>query len=226
MAKKATPKKPAKKPAATRRGSPATSRRAKVSPGDPISQRAYADSRRARNLVGKSHAAVRKAITTGRLKDSLVRHGKSFRIIPDLADLEWDAKTDPNQQRESPEDQPPVGAQGGLFDDEETKNRRASATSNIAVHRAAREEQLARKTAIEVGVLEGSIADYTTTYEEVFNILRGVRDRIFALKPKLSATFAGETERHKIGLIMDKEFNAAFTEVSDELHKRASAEKR
>lgn len=140
--------------------------------------------------------------------------------------MEWDSKTDPNQQRIEPETTIPTGPDGGLFNDAATQERRQTATSSIAVHRAAREEQLARKTAIEVGIMERSIADYEATYQEVFDILRGVRDRIFALKPKLSATFAAETNRHKIGVMLDAEFNAAFEEISNELYRRAGKEKR
>lgn len=54
--------------------------------GGPLSQRAYAARR------GVSHMAVQRAIKAGRLKECLNDGGQI--VDPDLADREWDQKTD------------------------------------------------------------------------------------------------------------------------------------
>lgn len=65
---------------------------------DPLSLRAYAAWRKNRGLPGGSLEAVRKAIRSGRLVDSVVSIDGVKKIAdPEAADREWAANTDPSR---------------------------------------------------------------------------------------------------------------------------------
>lgn len=139
----------------------------------PLSLRAYAKRR------GVSAEAVSKAITAGRLRESVILIGGAPKIgNPELADREWDANTRPRV------DHPPPPSR---------EQSRAAATAALAAgevpdyndSRAIREAHAARREAALADMAEIDVSERRGELVSVEDARRDVYDKFTIVKTKL-----------------------------------------
>jgi hypothetical protein len=158
-----------------------------------LSLRAYAKHR------GVSHAAVQKAIRSGRITanaDGL--------IDSDQADAEWNAKTRPRQQRARsvpPATREPAEAPvaGGL---------------DYFRARAIRENYLARLAKIEFEEKTAKLISRDEVQVAAFTKARTVRDNLLNIPDRLAAMLAAEGDADKVHQILTGEIRKALDELA------------
>lgn len=174
--------------------------RARKPQGGGISGRAYARRR------GVTHAAVQKALRTGRI--TALADGT---IDPERADAEWGANTDETKPRNSVSGDPrhrripgeppaPAGSAGGP----------GGAPAAYTVARAMREGYLARRAKRELEQLEGSLVRADEVKAEAFAAGRRVRDAILAVPDRLAPVLAGCDDERQVHQLLTAELRAAL----------------
>ncbi len=146
----------------------------------PVSLRAYA------RLRGVSPEAVSKAITDGRLRESVTRVRGAPKIAdPELADREWAANTQP--RGDDPAAPATAGAAGGLADYHTSRSIREAAA-------ARRETALAELAELELAERRGELipaesarADVIAAFSLVKTCLLAVPSRVGQQLPDLAA---------------------------------------
>lgn len=185
-------------------------RKSKSKP-EPISLRAYAKRR------GVSAEAVSKAITAGRLKESVVRVGGAPKISdPDLADQEWGANTQPRADvkrggksidAKQLAEAERVAAEGGIPSYEMSRAIREWAA-------ARREVALADMAEIDVEERRGELVGVEQAREEVVERFTVVRTKLLGLparvKQRLSHIIAADV------LVIDDLVREALEELADD----------
>lgn len=157
----------------------------------PLSQRAYAARR------GVSHMAVQRAIKAGRLKDCLNDGGQI--VDPELADREWDRKTDlsraPMYVREHAASRAPA-APGAAAppDDGEVVPDMADASAREKHWRAKLAELKFKEAAGELVPAAGVRSELEGVFRSCRTRLLGIPSRARQLLPGLSVADVGKLE--------------------------------
>ena len=157
-----------------------------------LSLRAYAKHR------GVSHAAVQKALRSGRITanaDGL--------IDSDQADAEWNAKTRPRQRRARPA---PIVRQ-------EPAEAPAAGIDYFRA-RAIRESYLARLAKIEFEEKTGKLVSRDEVQVAAFTRGRTIRDNLLNIPDRLAATLAAEADADRVHQILSAEIRQALEELS------------
>lgn len=155
-----------------------------------------------------SHEAVRKAVKVGRLSKSVVfgPTGKA-RLMPDLADQEWDTNTDKAQQRipavPPPRPEPPP--------DQDQSNEPRAATFQQA--RTLREAYMARLAKLEFEEKSGKLVQVEAVKNEAFKVARIVRDNLLNIPDRVAGELANETNQFKIHQRLSHEIRRALEEM-------------
>jgi len=193
-----------------------------------VSLRAYARSRRERGLPGGTHAAVRKAIAAGRLERAVVvREGKPS-IEPELADAEWERRTDATMSR-GPEQSgdPTAGRPGGSLDDAPAFEARASSDSGVAEQ--ARRAQAVRLTfqaklaELEYRQRSGELVRAEDVRLEQSRAARAVRDRLRALPDSSASLLAAETDPHRVRALLSAQIDRILADLARQLREPEGA---
>jgi len=158
-----------------------------------LSLRAYAKHR------GVSHAAVQKAIRSGRIATNA-----DGLIDSERADAEWNAKTRPGQRRTktasaTPSEQAEVPAAAGL---------------DYFRARAIRENYLARLAKIEFEEKTAKLISRDEVQVAAFTKARTVRDNLLNIPDRLAATLAAESDADKAHQILTGEIRKALDELA------------
>ena len=143
----------------------------------PLSLRAYA---KRRNV---SAEAVSKAITAGRLRESVVQVGRQPKIAdPELADREWEANTRPRVDRPPPAPAPLAPAPDDVAN-----------VPDYFVSRARREAAAARREAaqaelseLEVAERKGELVSVAKAREDVIAKFTIVRTRMLGVPSRVA----------------------------------------
>jgi len=157
-----------------------------------LSLRAYAKHR------GVSHAAVQKAIRSGRITTNA-----DGLIDSDQADAEWSAKTRPRQSRAKPA---PVATR------EPTEAPVAGLDYFRA--RAIRENYLARLAKIEFEEKTAKLISRDEVQVAAFTKARTVRDNLLNIPDRLAATLAAEADADRVHQILTGEIRKALDELA------------
>lgn len=158
-----------------------------------LSLRGYAKHR------GVSHAAVQKAIGSGRITvnaDGLIDSAQ--------ADAEWNANTRPGQRRSK---QAPVVVR-------EPAEAPASAGLDYFRARAIRENYLARLAKIEFEEKTAKLISRDEVQVAAFTKARTVRDNLFNIPDRLAATLAAEADADKVHQMLTTEIRKALDELA------------
>jgi len=158
-----------------------------------LSLRAYAKHR------GVSHAAVQKAIRSGRISanaDGL--------IDSESADAEWNAKTRPGQRR---------GKQAQTTSKEPAEAPVAGGLDYFRA-RAIRENYLARLAKIEFEEKTAKLISRDEVQVAAFTKARAVRDNLLNIPDRLAATLAAESDADKAHQILTGEIRKALDELA------------
>lgn len=189
-----------------------------MSSGRFLSARAYGRSRRARELPGGSHTAVRKAIASGRLVESLREVAGAVLIDPDVADQEWDQNTAAAKVREPSGGRPP--AQGELFEappaPAEPTGPGARAGRTMRDAQALQAVYRAKLLRLELERRQGELVDAQTVEDEAFRRARGVRERLLQLPARVAPMVAPLSEVGEIRSIVESEVLEALEALTAE----------
>lgn len=157
---------------------------------------------------GVSAEAVSKAVRVGRLSKSVVfTKGGRPRVIPDIADQEWIATTDPSQQR-VPAVPPPRP------DPEPTGNEPKTATFQQA--RTLREAYMARLAKLEFEEKSGRLVAADAVKNEAFRVARIVRDNLLNIPDRVAGELANETNQFKVHQRLTQEIRRALEDLKIE----------
>lgn len=183
-----------------------------------VSLRQYAAMRKDRKLPGGTHAAVRKAIASGRLVKSVRANAKGSPLInPELADREWEQKTDPAQTRDVAA---PKGAkQPSLFGGEDAPRPSdgTGQSEDVVRIRKAQADKLRfnaliveldyrnrARELVEAAAVERAVTQLVTA---ALNDLRAIPDRI-------CAHLAAVNDPHRVKMMLASSIDQACRELS------------
>lgn len=208
-----------------------------VTPDAPkrLSQRQYAQHRKALGLRGGSLAAVQKALQDGRIQKDA-----GGLIDAAEADLQWEARTAhkggrgrdnlPDHQGDNldgghpPEDPTTSGAEvrvelegqphGGAL-----RRARKEGPDVLAFDeaRAAKETWLARLRQLEFEMKSGKLLDSDEVQREWYKTLRLFRDRMIGIPDRIADQLAAEGNAAVVHALLLREVRSALTVVADEI---------
>jgi AcrR family transcriptional regulator len=191
---------------------------------EELSFRAYATRR------GVSHAAVNKAVKTKRLQKALIRRAGKILIDPVVADREWNANTEPMQQRE------PESRQGGVpagtvppnagkpqadlygFEAQEAADEgqeRAPAGPSLSRMRAFELGYRAQITKLELEERTGQLVRASAVAAESFRVGRNVRDALLRIPSRVTGTLMAETDPHAFEQALHNEILKALDALTN-----------
>ncbi len=204
-----------------------------------LSQLAYANHRKQQGLTGATHAAVAKAIKTGRLARCLHQHNGKLLINATVADKEWAANTNGVMQRgeesvvtksqsvplesSAPESQAPAKSHspsGSSIELDElgvmvTKGEKGTLTdaASLADARAMKERYLALMAKLEYEQESGKLIDCEDAKRATFAAARKARDMLLTMADRLAPVVAGLADQFEC----HKAIVAEVRRVCDEL---------
>lgn len=158
---------------------------------------------------GVSHEAVRKAVKVGRLSRSVVfgPTGKA-RLIPDLADQEWENNTDSAQQRV-----PAVPPPRPEPEPDQAPARDEPKTATFQQARTLREAYMARLAKLEFDEKSGLLVKADAVKNEAFRTARIVRDNLLNIPDRIAAELANETNQFKVHQRLTQEIRRALEDM-------------
>lgn len=166
-------------------------------------------------LKGVSPTAVKKAIDTGRLVNSLVYGlGKKAKLDPVIAAQEWEKNTDHSRRTVGEDIRPPKENLEKIFEkaDEEAKQERVSSPLNGS--RAVREAYMARLAKISYEQKIGKLIDAEEVKSAGFKLGRTIREGLLNIPDRLSSELAGVTDPAKIHIMLTQEITKALEVLS------------
>ncbi len=188
---------------------------------DLMSLREYAASRKARKLSGGSHTAVRKAIESGRLVES-VRMGSKGQPLIDaaIADREWDARTDPTQQRDpaAPKAKPDKPKQAGLFGEEPPRPSDGPSgdetVSRARRAQAAKLEFQAKLTELEYRRQAKQLVPIEVVDREITRIVRECVTELREIPDRTCAHLAATNDAHRAKMLLASAIDLALERLT------------
>lgn len=163
-------------------------------------------------MRGVSGEAVRRAILTGRLVNSVTYDEKKRpRVNPELADKEWATYTD--STRGSLAHANPKGhsaTKTAIQDADEIEVESGNPASSFAKSRAIKEDYLARLAKLEFEEKSGKLVEADQVKDEAFRVARTVRDSILNVPDRISAELAAESDAFKIHQRLTDELRKAL----------------
>lgn len=164
-----------------------------------LSAKAYAKHR------GVTLAAVLKAITEERLKESVRRRGPGYQINPELADKEWALNTDSGSGWPAHAAHRPKSAEEPGSDPDQP--------ISYAEARAQHERFKARLAQLELEQREGTLVLAEDVKRESFRAARLVRDALLNLPDRVAGELAAETNQFKIHQRLTQEIRRALEDL-------------
>lgn len=160
---------------------------------------------------GCSVEAVSKAVETGRISTVTGKKGVK-QIDPDTADREWAANTDPMMQRKD-QQQPELPLT--LSDDElEADDDTGDDTPNLVLAKAKKEHYLAKMSKLKYEQQAGLLVEADAVKRAAFETSRIVRESLLGIPDRISGELAGETDTHKVHLMLTRELTLALEGLS------------
>ncbi|MEM7308892.1 MAG: hypothetical protein AAF682_19575 [Planctomycetota bacterium] len=197
-------------------------RKAKGKP-ERLGLRAYARHR------GVSLPAVQKAISTGRLSDSITRGGPSkgypngrVFIDPEVADREWDENTDPAQQRSKHRKAKPKREEPNLFSEGDPLPEGQGdgpRPPKLAEVQAERTKYQAKIAQLDWRERVGELGDVDRMRRHAFKIAHAVRQAIDQVADRLAAKVAAESEVEACRLLLQGAHDKALAALAEAVPK-------
>ena len=193
-----------------------------------LSIRAYAQSRAARGLPGRSHTAVRKAIAAGRVTPE-----PDGTIDPERADAQWSGQTDPAKQRgdaakgpasgtssTAPSERPVPQAAIDAVQDTLTESGQEPAPGGQVTFMRARLATEVLKAQLQKEQLKrvrGEVVDRNKAVSMVFDLARKERDAWIGWPARVAANMASElgVEAHELEQVLDRYLREHLAELAE-----------
>jgi len=193
-------------------------------------------------MLGVSHTAVQKAISSGRLVDCVVYVRGMPKILPDKIAEEWVRNTDAvmslakgvnlslrmgvNQPPRVPHAQKPARTKALRPVESDVPPRRtardddgmespARSGPDMNASRAVKSLYEARMAKIEFEEKAGTLVKADAVKVEAFKKARQVRDALLTMPERISGQLAAETDPHKCHQMLTAEITAALMELSE-----------
>lgn len=161
---------------------------------------------------GVSTEAVSKAVRVGRLSKSVVFTDKGKpRVIPEIADQEWHASTDPSQQRVPAV--PPPRPEPGPEPEPDQPAASEPKTATFQQARTLREAYMARLAKLEYDEKSGLLVRADSVKNEAFKVARTVRDNMLNIPDRIAAELANETNQFKVHQRLTQEIRRALEDI-------------
>lgn len=172
----------------------------------PLTYSAYAKHR------GVSVEAVSKAVREGRI--STVTNKKGVKQIdPDVADREWAENTDPMMQRVHKTD-PSALAPAPLSDAELEAPDADDEEPVLFKAKAKKEHYLAKHAKLKYEQAAGELVEAETVKRQAMELARTLRESILGIPDRIAGELAGETDPHRVHVLLSKELHQALEELS------------
>jgi len=175
-----------------------------------LSLRAYARHRRTLGLSGGTLRSVQKAIESGRI--TLI-DGK---VDPEVADIQWERKTDVVQQAR--------GASGGAGtplqpagEGERLAGNNGGQRGTYFDNKSRRELAEAQLSELELREKTGELVRKSDVSRETFTIFRALRDRLGGVTDRIAAIVAAESDIARVHELIASEIKSALREIADGL---------
>lgn len=152
--------------------------------------------------VGVSETAIRKAVKSGKLKESVVyQNGHPVVLDMDRACDEWQRQCVRDTRTSDAE------AETGIV---------ISASTLVEAQRLATIER-ARKLRMENDLREGGLVELAKVNREAFESMRIVREAILNIPARIASELAAETDPGRVYLRMDAALREALNSVAEQL---------
>lgn len=165
--------------------------------------------------------AVRKAIRSGRLKNSVVQPDGSAKpkIDPVLANAEWELNTDKSQQKNVKNKPAPAAPLQPYIRNPEAPMsdgppRLGDAPDLASSAKSTKEYYAAQIAKLEYEAKAGKLIDADQVRHEAFRLARSLRDRVLNIPDRLAAELAGIKDRKEIHKRISHELRIALTELN------------
>lgn len=167
-------------------------------PNYTLSAREYSQRR------GVALASISQAISEGRLRKSVKRHGRGYVIDPELADAELAANSAPGhggkREKGRAVQEPAEDVADVTGDDGETY-----------MEAKARHERLkADLAALDLAEKEGRLVEAAAVEREAFRVARLVRDGILNIPDRIAGDLAAEDDQFRIHQLLTGEIRKAL----------------
>lgn len=185
-----------------------------------MSMREYAASRKARKLSGGTHVAVRKAIQSGRLVESVRQGSKGQALIDaEVADREWDARTDPTQVRDAsaPAKQTPPKQPGLFGDDAPRPSDGPSGDETVTKARRAQAAKLefqAKLTELEYRRQARELVPVAIVDREITRIVQECVTELREIPDRTCAHLAATTDAHRAKMLLASAIDLALERLT------------
>ena len=171
-------------------------------PNYSLSAREYSQHR------GVALASISQAISEGRLRRSVKRHGRGYVIDPDMADAELAANNSPSRGGKREKGKvgmvtPPVSnvPPPDSFDGE---------TETYTEAKTRHERLKADLAALDLAEKEGKLVESAAVEREAFRVARLVRDGILNIPDRIAGDLAAETDQFAIHQKLTAELRKAL----------------
>ena len=170
-----------------------------------LSLRGYAALRKSRGLPGGSLAAVQKAIASKRITPI------AGKIDPEVADIQWQRKTDPTQQQRGNGGPAPAGGQGlaGASFEQPPMNSPGFLDARVRT-----EKVRAQLLELELAEKSGALINVDQVRQATFEKARIARDAIMAIPGRLSSQLAAETDAARVHDLLTVELRRVCGELA------------
>ena len=187
-----------------------------------LSQLAYANHRKLNGLPGASHAAVAKAIKSGRLVKCLRKQpGGKVLLDPVAADQEWADNTNGVMQRsEQAESKTPRSHQAPESQASESPTLASqprggdAGTDTLADARAMKEKYLALMARLEYELESGKLIESEAASRAAFSAARKARDMLLTIADRLAPVVAGLSDQFECHRVITSEVRRVCDELS------------
>lgn len=153
---------------------------------------------------GISRQAVRKAILSGRLKNSIVQDGDRLRIDPVKADEEWAQNT---LGGHGPRPQPVASGSAS--------SARGVDIDNYLAARAKKTAYDAELSRLDYEAKEGTLIPAADVKKQAFMTGRVLRDAMLNIPDRIASELAAETDQFEIHRLLTEEIRRALTTALD-----------
>lgn len=166
---------------------------------------------------GVTPGAVRRAITSGRIKAKTARTNSRgwWEINQAQADIEWAENTDPKQQANAMNGRKQHGEEPPPDDDEPVEIIDGVPVPKSSVSNARMAFFKSQKAKIELDLLKGKSINRAKAEAEGFKIMRIVRDKVLNVAEHISAQLAAMSDPEEVYAKLQLDLRTALEELTD-----------
>lgn len=163
---------------------------------------------------GCSIEAVMRAVESGRIKVKAGKKGERV-IDPEVADKEWAENTDPMMQRAHRTDPSALPNASALSEAElEADDSGDDDAPNLFAAKAKKEHYLAKHAKLKYEQAAGSLVEAEAVKKAAFETGRTIRESLLGIPDRIAGELAGETDPHKVHVVLTREITMALEELS------------